>query len=100
MDPRAFGFPRKLAGDGAPALVARPRTPRSCSRCQIKQAPFALLLVAVSHLIQTSLSLAPCAPRFNAATPDRPNAFQSRLSGGRFSLSLWEREHRIPRCDK
>src|SRR5882762_4763423 len=28
--------------------VARPRTPRSCFRCQIKQAAFALLLVAVS----------------------------------------------------
>jgi len=41
----AFGM---NIGDGAPALAARPRTPRSCFRRQIKQAAFAMLLVAVS----------------------------------------------------
>ena len=42
----AFGM---NIGDGAPASVARPRTPRSCFRRRIKQAAFALLLVAVSN---------------------------------------------------
>src|SRR5229473_1519750 len=39
--------------DGAPALVARPRTPRSCIRRQIKQGAFALLLVAASDSSHT-----------------------------------------------
>ena len=40
---------------------------------------------------RASLSLAPCAPRFNAETPARPSAFDSPCSRGRFSLSPRER---------
>jgi len=43
----AFGM---NIGGGAPALVARPRTPRSSFRRQIKQMAFAILLVAVLPL--------------------------------------------------
>src|SRR5438445_7616930 len=44
-----------------------------------------------SLLSRTSLPLVPCAPRFNAEAPARASAFDSPLSGERFSLSPRER---------
>src|SRR5713101_6381174 len=59
--------------DGAPALVARPRTPRSCFRRQIKQVAFALLLVAVSkHLLLRGILFEAVARDITVATIQSP----------------------------